>query len=83
MTDLPLDHPHLQQHHSAGMENEKNGRRHRHAFVIDDEHRAWADPRLMVVGRGQNEVGFACWRVLPGAGRCPINLKSRTGIMPA
>jgi len=39
--DLPLDHPHLQQHHSAGMENEKNGRRHRHAFVIDDEHRAW------------------------------------------
>ena len=32
--DLPPDHPHLQKH--AGQ-----GKRHRHAFVIDDEHRAW------------------------------------------
>lgn len=29
--DLPPDHPHLQGH----------GRRHAHAFVIDDEHHAW------------------------------------------
>lgn len=30
--DLPADHPHLRDH---------PGRRHRHVFVIDDEHRAW------------------------------------------
>jgi hypothetical protein len=30
--DLPPDHPHLKAHGRA---------RHRHAFVIDDEHRAW------------------------------------------
>ena len=30
--DLPPDHPHLRAHDRAG---------HRHAFVIDDEHRAW------------------------------------------
>ncbi|MBF9060690.1 MFS transporter, partial [Rhodobacterales bacterium HKCCSP123] len=30
--DLPPDHPHLQQH---------GGAPHRHAFVIDDEHRSW------------------------------------------
>lgn len=29
--DLPPDHPHLQEH----------GRKHAHAFVIDDEHHAW------------------------------------------
>jgi len=32
--DLPPDHPHLRAHATAGG-------RHRHAFVIDDEHRAW------------------------------------------
>ena len=31
--DLPPDHPHLRAHHGQ--------RRHVHAFVIDDEHRAW------------------------------------------
>lgn len=31
--DLPDDHPHLTSH--------KNGLGHAHAFVIDDEHRAW------------------------------------------
>ncbi|WP_317057167.1 MFS transporter [Roseovarius rhodophyticola] len=31
--DLPPDHPHLRAH--------RNGRRHAHAFVIDDEHRVW------------------------------------------
>ncbi|MEP2531179.1 MFS transporter [Shimia sp.] len=30
--DLPEDHPHVQAH---------GGRQHRHAFVIDDEHRVW------------------------------------------
>ncbi|NKX43445.1 MFS transporter [Roseicyclus persicicus] len=30
--DLPGDHPHLRDH---------GGRRHRHVFVIDDEHRSW------------------------------------------
>lgn len=30
--DLPPDHPHLKAH---------GGARHRHVFVIDDEHRAW------------------------------------------
>lgn len=30
--DLPDDHPHLAQH---------GGRRHRHVFIIDDEHDAW------------------------------------------
>lgn len=30
--DLPEDHPHLRAH---------GGRRHMHAFVIDDEHRVW------------------------------------------
>ena len=30
--DLPEDHPHLRAH---------GGRRHTHAFVIDDEHRVW------------------------------------------
>ena len=30
--DLPPDHPHLQGAH---------GKRHRHVFVIDDEHRVW------------------------------------------
>ncbi|MBC7280861.1 MFS transporter [Hoeflea sp.] len=30
--DLPADHPHLRDH---------PGPRHRHVFVIDDEHRAW------------------------------------------
>ena len=29
--DLPADHPHVKAH----------GRRHAHAFVIDDEHHAW------------------------------------------
>ncbi|WP_420407865.1 MFS transporter [Hoeflea sp.] len=33
-SDLPSDHPHLRKHPG-------HGRRHRHAFVIDDEHRAW------------------------------------------
>ena len=32
--DLPPDHPHLQEYQAAG-------NRHRHTFVIDDEHRAW------------------------------------------
>ncbi|AKI03065.1 arabinose efflux permease family protein [Hoeflea sp. IMCC20628] len=32
--DLPPDHPHLRAHPVAGA-------RHRHIFVIDDEHRAW------------------------------------------
>lgn len=32
--DLPRDHPHLRQHPVRGA-------RHRHVFVIDDEHRAW------------------------------------------
>lgn len=32
--DLPSDHPHLRAHHGVG-------RRHRHAFIIDDEHRIW------------------------------------------
>lgn len=32
--DLPPDHPHLRQYRSAGG-------RHRHVFVIDDEHRVW------------------------------------------
>ena len=32
--DLPADHPHLRDHPVAGA-------RHRHVFVIDDEHRAW------------------------------------------
>ncbi|MCY0092657.1 MFS transporter [Hoeflea ulvae] len=32
--DLPPDHPHLRDHPVAGT-------RHRHVFVIDDEHRAW------------------------------------------
>ena len=32
--DLPPDHPHLKEH-------ELVGGRHRHAFVIDDEHRVW------------------------------------------
>ena len=32
--DLPSDHPHLREHLAVG-------KRHRHAFVIDDEHRAW------------------------------------------
>tara|TARA_R110002020_G_scaffold135228_1_gene302023 strand:- start:8013 stop:9350 length:1338 start_codon:yes stop_codon:yes gene_type:complete len=32
--DLPADHPHLREHPAPGA-------RHRHAFVIDDEHRAW------------------------------------------
>lgn len=31
--DLPETHPHLQEHHGQ--------RHHTHAFVIDDEHRAW------------------------------------------
>ncbi|SFL16621.1 MFS transporter [Shimia haliotis] len=31
-TDLPEDHPHLQKY---------GGRRHSHAFVIDDEHHVW------------------------------------------
>ncbi|MCB0059961.1 MAG: hypothetical protein KDE45_23145, partial [Caldilineaceae bacterium] len=30
--DLPPDHPHLRDAH---------GKRHRHVFVIDDEHRVW------------------------------------------
>jgi MFS family permease len=33
-SDLPANHPHLRQHPG-------HGRRHRHAFVIDDEHRVW------------------------------------------
>jgi MFS family permease len=33
-SDLPLDHPHLQEFRA-------DGKRHRHAFVIDDEHRVW------------------------------------------
>lgn len=33
-SDLPLDHPHLQEYQA-------DGKRHRHSFVIDDEHRAW------------------------------------------
>jgi MFS family permease len=32
--DLPPDHPHLRAHPTQGI-------RHRHVFVIDDEHRAW------------------------------------------
>jgi predicted MFS family arabinose efflux permease len=32
--DLPANHPHLREHPG-------NGARHRHAFVIDDEHRVW------------------------------------------
>jgi len=32
--DLPPDHPHLRDHPAPGA-------RHRHVFVIDDEHRAW------------------------------------------
>lgn len=32
--DLPPDHPHLRAHPA-------HGARHRHVFVIDDEHRAW------------------------------------------
>ena len=32
--DLPEDHPHLRDHPAQGA-------RHRHVFVIDDEHRAW------------------------------------------
>lgn len=32
--DLSPDHPHLRRHRLAGQ-------RHRHVFVIDDEHRAW------------------------------------------
>ncbi|MBV6650458.1 MAG: MFS transporter [Hoeflea sp.] len=32
--DLPPDHPHLRDHPASG-------RRHRHVFVIDDEHRVW------------------------------------------
>ena len=32
--DLPTDHPHLREHPAKGA-------RHRHVFVIDDEHRAW------------------------------------------
>ena len=32
--DLPADHPHLRDHPAPGA-------RHRHVFVIDDEHRAW------------------------------------------
>jgi hypothetical protein len=32
--DLPPDHPHL-------LEFRATGKRHRHVFVIDDEHRAW------------------------------------------
>jgi MFS family permease len=32
--DLPVDHPHLREHPARGM-------RHRHVFVIDDEHRVW------------------------------------------
>lgn len=33
-SDLPLDHPHLQEYQGEG-------KHHRHVFVIDDEHRAW------------------------------------------
>tara|TARA_R110000751_G_scaffold271365_1_gene371153 strand:- start:1892 stop:3229 length:1338 start_codon:yes stop_codon:yes gene_type:complete len=33
-SDLPPDHPHLQEYQT-------DGKRHRHRFVIDDEHRAW------------------------------------------
>ena len=33
-SELPSDHPHL-------LENQAEGSRHRHVFVIDDEHRAW------------------------------------------
>jgi MFS family permease len=32
--DLPVDHPHLRDHPARGA-------RHRHVFVIDDEHRVW------------------------------------------
>jgi MFS family permease len=32
--DLPSDHPHLKQFHTVR-------KRHRHRFIIDDEHRAW------------------------------------------
>lgn len=32
--DLPPDHPHL-------LEYQADGKRHRHIFVIDDEHRVW------------------------------------------
>lgn len=32
--DLPLDHPHMQEYILKG-------KRHRHVFVIDDEHRVW------------------------------------------
>lgn len=34
--DLPDDHPHLRD-----ATRQRGGRRHRHAFVIDDEHRVW------------------------------------------
>ena len=34
--DLPDDHPHIRDALTHG-----RGRRHRHVFVIDDEHRAW------------------------------------------
>lgn len=34
--DLPPDHPHLKDHSGSG-----KGATHRHAFVIDDEHRIW------------------------------------------
>jgi len=33
-SDLPPDHPHLREYQA-------DGKRHRHVFVIDDEHRAW------------------------------------------
>lgn len=33
-SDLPPDHPHLQEYQAEG-------KRHRHPFVIDDEHRVW------------------------------------------
>lgn len=33
-SDLPPDHPHLQEYQA-------DGKRHRHQFVIDDEHRSW------------------------------------------
>lgn len=32
--DLPKDHPHLRAH-------SRDGKRHRHVFIIDDDHRAW------------------------------------------
>ncbi len=34
--DLPKDHPHMKDHLQSG-----KGASHRHAFVIDDEHRIW------------------------------------------